>query len=84
MLGDDALKEFVLDDLARAGVHVQAVIDETRPTTNKNAIIAEGYRLLKIDTLDNRTIAGRHLERLRHRSRRIRRTRSFQRLARHL
>jgi rfaE bifunctional protein kinase chain/domain len=64
VLGDDALKDFVLDDLARSGVHVQAVIDETRPTTNKNAIIAEGYRLLKIDTLDNRTIAGRHLERL--------------------
>jgi rfaE bifunctional protein kinase chain/domain len=64
VLGNDAFKDFVLDDLAKAGVDVQAVIDETRPTTNKNAIIAEGYRLLKIDTLDNRTIAGRHLERL--------------------
>lgn len=64
VLGDDALRGFVLDDLAKAGVDVQPVIDETRPTTNKNAIIAEGYRLLKVDTLDNRTIAERHLDRL--------------------
>lgn len=64
VLGNDALKDFVLDDLAKAGVEVQAVIDEARPTTNKNAIIAEGYRLLKIDTLDNRAIAPRDLERL--------------------
>ena len=29
------------------------IIDENRPTTNKNAIIADDYRLLKIDKLDN-------------------------------
>jgi bifunctional ADP-heptose synthase (sugar kinase/adenylyltransferase) len=33
------------------------VIDKTRPTTNKNAIVAGGYRLIKIDTLDNRSIS---------------------------
>jgi bifunctional ADP-heptose synthase (sugar kinase/adenylyltransferase) len=33
------------------------VIDKTRPTTNKNAIISGGYRLLKVDTLDNRSIS---------------------------
>ena len=32
-------------------------IDATRPTTSKNAIVAGGYRLLKIDTLDNRSIS---------------------------
>lgn len=56
VLGDDALKDFVLADLDKAGVKHQAVIDPTRPTTNKNAIVAGGYRLLKIDTVDNRTI----------------------------
>lgn len=61
VLGDDALKDFVLDDLAEAGVKARAVIDPTRPTTNKNAIVADGYRLLKIDTLDNRTISSRTL-----------------------
>ena len=33
------------------------IIDPTRPTTNKNAIVAENYRLLKVDTLDNRSIS---------------------------
>ncbi|MBI3506676.1 MAG: adenylyltransferase/cytidyltransferase family protein [Proteobacteria bacterium] len=65
VLGDDALKDFVLKDLADAGVKVNAVIDRTRPTTHKNAIIAGGYRLLKIDTLDNRAITGKVLEEVR-------------------
>lgn len=64
VLGDDAFKDFVLDDLKKAGVNVQPIIDETRPTTNKNAIVAEGYRLLKVDTLDNRSISDKNVERL--------------------
>jgi rfaE bifunctional protein kinase chain/domain/rfaE bifunctional protein nucleotidyltransferase chain/domain len=64
VLGNDAFKDFVLDDLKKAGVNVQAIIDETRPTTNKNAIVAEGYRLLKVDTLDSRSISGKNVERL--------------------
>ena len=64
VLGNDALKDFVLDDLKKSGVNVLAIIDETRPTTNKNAIVAEGYRLLKVDTLDNRSISDKHLNRL--------------------
>lgn len=62
VLGDDALKDFVLDDLAAAGVTVKAIPDPSRPTTNKNAIVAGGYRLLKVDTLDNRAISERILE----------------------
>ena len=57
VLGDDALKDFVLEGLKKRGVECRAVIDKTRPTTNKNAIVAGGYRLLKIDTLDNRSIS---------------------------
>ena len=57
VLGDDEFKDFVLDGLGEVGVECRAVIDPTRPTTNKNAIIADGYRLLKIDTLDNRSIS---------------------------
>ena len=64
VLGNDALKDFVLDDLNKAGVDVRVIIDETRPTTNKNAIVAEGYRLLKVDTLDNRSISGKNVEQL--------------------
>jgi rfaE bifunctional protein kinase chain/domain len=57
VLGDDNLKDFVLEGLSRSGVECKPVIDKTRPTTNKNAIISGGYRLLKLDTLDNRSIS---------------------------
>jgi cytidyltransferase-like protein len=64
VLGDDPLKDFVLQGLATAGVDVRAAIDPQRPTTQKNAFIAGGYRLLKVDTLDNRPIAPTILNRL--------------------
>lgn len=56
VLGNDALKDFVVKDLVDSGVEIRPVIDDTRPTTNKNAIVVDAYRLLKIDTLDNRSI----------------------------
>lgn len=61
VLGDDQLGEFVLGDLKTAGVTCAPLIDRTRPTTHKNAIVAGGYNLLKIDTLDNRSISERIL-----------------------
>ena len=62
VLGDDALGDFVLDDLSDAGIDVRAVIDRSRPTVNKNAIVVGGYRLLKVDTLDNRSISDNILD----------------------
>ncbi len=54
--------DFVLEGLAadQARVECRPVIDKTRPTTNNvlNAIISGGYRLLKLDTLDNRSISS--------------------------
>lgn len=57
VLGDDAHRDFLLADLQEAGIDVRAVIDRSRPTVNKNAIVVGGYRLLKVDTLDNRSIS---------------------------
>ncbi len=57
VLGEDPFKDFVIDGLTKFGVKVNPIVDPTRPTTNKNAIVAEGYRMLKIDTLDNRSIS---------------------------
>lgn len=57
VLGNDSTKDFVIENLEKSGVQCHAIIDPTRPTTNKNSIIASGYRLLKVDTLDNRTIS---------------------------
>ena len=64
VLGNDAFKNFVLDDLNAFGVNCLPIIDETRPTTNKNAIVAEAYRMLKVDTLDNRSISDKIVEQL--------------------
>ncbi len=57
VLGNDQLKDFALNDLQAAGVECRAVIDQTRPTTNKNAMIVKDYRVLKLDTLDNTSIS---------------------------
>lgn len=57
VLGKDDLSTFVVDDLDGAGVTTNVITDGTRPTVNKNAIVVGGYRLLKVDTLDNRSIS---------------------------
>jgi len=57
VLGDDLLRQFVVRDLESCGVRCHAVIDETRPTTQKNLFIAGGYRMLKVDSVDNRSIS---------------------------
>lgn len=64
VLGDDKFKDFVVGGLTESGIKCDAVIDKTRPTTNKNAIIAGGYRLLKVDTLDNRSISEQIVDKL--------------------
>ena len=61
LLGVDDYANFVVDDLTRAGVDVDIKSDAKRPTTNKNAIVAGGYRLLKLDTLDNSSISDQKL-----------------------
>jgi len=64
VLGDDALAQFVRDDIAQCGVNLNDIVDSTRPTINKNAIVAGGYRMLKIDTLDNRGISEQITKRI--------------------
>ena len=64
VLGDDDYRDLVIDDLKARDVDIRPIIDKTRPTTNKNAIVAGGYRLLKIDTLDNSSIADHVLSSL--------------------
>jgi rfaE bifunctional protein kinase chain/domain len=62
VLGDDPLKDFVIEGLEEAGVTCVPVIDRTRPTTHKNAFVCGDYRLLKVDTLDNRSISDAQAE----------------------
>jgi rfaE bifunctional protein kinase chain/domain len=62
LLGDDALKDYVLKDLEAYGIECDAAIDRTRPTTQKNLFTAGGYRMLKVDKVDNRPITDKTLD----------------------
>ncbi len=64
VLGSDSLGAFVQKDLADTGVRCFPVTDPTRPTTHKNAFITNGYRMLKVDRLDNRPVPDRLLAQL--------------------
>ncbi len=66
VLGNDTLSKFVIEDIENASVNTNFIIDPTRPTTNKNAIVASGYRLLKLDTLDNRSISRKIVDEFKH------------------
>lgn len=64
VLGNDAYKDRVLEDLKNLGIECHPIIDPLRPTTNKNAIVVGEYRLLKVDTVDNRSISEKILKEL--------------------
>ena len=64
VMGEDKLKDYVLEDLKKAGVACTPIIDKGRPTTQKKAFIANGYRLLKVDKVDNRIISSNVLGQL--------------------
>ena len=56
MVGNDELGRFAIDDLTAAGVQCSVRIVPYRPTTYKNAVLADGYRMLRMDTVDNKSI----------------------------
>ena len=64
VLGKDDLKDYVLKDLKNTGIKINAIIDNSRPTTEKNTIVNQNYRLLKIDKLDNRPIDEKILKKI--------------------
>ena len=64
VLGNDPLKDFVLQELVADGITCQPLIDSSRPTTQKNVFIANGHRLLKVDRVDNTPISDSTLGQL--------------------
>ena len=64
ILGSDELKNFVISEMKINKIKLNAIIDKTRPTTNKNTIVASGYNLLKIDKVDNQPISTINLEKV--------------------
>lgn len=61
VVGNDLLGEFVGEDLRGVGISYLPIVDSTRPTTNKNAIVVQNYRMLKLDTVDNRSVSDKIL-----------------------
>lgn len=59
MVGADKLGDFVTEEIIKNKIELNCVIDANRPTTNKNTIIADNYRVLKIDTLDNAQMSAK-------------------------
>lgn len=56
VVGNDLLLRFIKKSIS-SSINVNYLIEENRPTTNKNLIICDDHRLLKIDQLDNRAIS---------------------------
>jgi rfaE bifunctional protein kinase chain/domain len=61
ILGEDPLKDFVLEDLEKSGIECDYVVEKTHPTTQKQSFISNNYKLLKVDRLDNRSITEKSL-----------------------
>lgn len=64
VVGDDEPGRFAVAQLA--DIDCLAILDRTRPTTHKNTIVCGDHRLLKVDTVDNRTISDEAVGRLQH------------------
>jgi rfaE bifunctional protein kinase chain/domain/rfaE bifunctional protein nucleotidyltransferase chain/domain len=55
--GDDEVFNFARSDLEAAGVELRVINSPERPTTFKDAIVSDGYRLLRVDNVDNSIIS---------------------------
>jgi rfaE bifunctional protein nucleotidyltransferase chain/domain len=53
ILGQDANAVYVREDLRKVGITLNDFSENKRPTTEKKAIVCDGYRLLKVDTVEN-------------------------------
>jgi len=64
VLGNDTLGKFVVNKLKKIKIKINPIIDNLRPTTNKNSFTTGLYKLLKVDTLDNTPINEKILKKL--------------------
>ena len=64
ILGKDNFKNFVISEMKKSKIITNAIIDGTRPTTNKNTILSGVYKLLKIDKVDNQPISEKVLKKI--------------------
>lgn len=58
VVGKDKFVNFIKKTLKSDKIKLNLIIDQNRPTTNKNVIISGEYRLLKLDRLDNTPVSS--------------------------
>lgn len=66
VLGEDKEKDLILSTLEKEKVHCAPVIDTTRPTPVTTTFIAQGHRLLRTNSFDNRIISEKVALKLSH------------------
>lgn len=64
LIGDDEIGKFAIQNLSENGVEFNYIIDKFRPTTHKNAVLTDGYRLLRIDEVSNNGISSDQLSQI--------------------
>ena len=58
VLGIDKHGEFAKKELLKSGIKFNHILDDSRPTVNKNVIISENHRLIKLDLVENHPISN--------------------------
>lgn len=59
IVGDDENGDFAVTDLRNASIECKIHVDPSRPTTHKQVVLADDYRLVRLDSVDNRPISDR-------------------------
>jgi len=57
-LGDDELGNFAIENIEKYGIGANVIKEPNRPTTNKTVFVANNYKLLKVDKVDNRPLSS--------------------------
>jgi rfaE bifunctional protein kinase chain/domain len=58
VIGIDKLGKFSIKELKKDRINYSAIKDDSRPTVNKNVIICENHRLVKLDKVENHAISN--------------------------
>ena len=56
LVSNDELGKFALKQLKKSNIKVNVLHEENRPTTNKRSFWVDGYKLLKVDRVNNENI----------------------------
>jgi rfaE bifunctional protein kinase chain/domain len=64
VIGKDKLGKFVKKELKKDKIKFTTITDEGRPTVNKNVVIVENHRLIKLDKVENHQISQNIIDKI--------------------